>query len=123
MGRDRLHHMEPSFTAVRAVHPFDSSHASHERLHRLQHDRIGRRCLQRRACGGEVRGLVRGSQQTVVANALEANIDKILEANRLDSGAAKAKGITAVVFDRGGYRYGGQVKVLADTAREGGLTF
>ena len=37
--------------------------------------------------------------------------------------AAKAKGITAVVFDRGGYRYGGQVKVLADTAREGGLTF
>jgi large subunit ribosomal protein L18 len=37
--------------------------------------------------------------------------------------AAKAKGITAVVFDRGGYEYGGQIKALADTAREGGLTF
>ncbi len=37
--------------------------------------------------------------------------------------AAKAKGITAVVFDRGGYRYGGQVKALADAAREGGLIF
>ncbi len=37
--------------------------------------------------------------------------------------AAKAKGITAIVFDRGGYRYAGQVKVLADAAREGGLTF
>lgn len=37
--------------------------------------------------------------------------------------AAKAKGITAAVFDRGGYRYGGQVKALADAAREGGLTF
>lgn len=37
--------------------------------------------------------------------------------------AAKASGITAIVFDRGGYRYGGQVKALADAAREGGLTF
>lgn len=37
--------------------------------------------------------------------------------------AAKAKGITAAVFDRGGYRYAGQVKALADAAREGGLTF
>lgn len=37
--------------------------------------------------------------------------------------AAKAKGITTVVFDRGGYEYGGQIKALADTAREAGLTF
>lgn len=37
--------------------------------------------------------------------------------------AAKGKGITTVVFDRGGYEYGGQIKALADTAREGGLTF
>jgi large subunit ribosomal protein L18 len=36
---------------------------------------------------------------------------------------AKAAGMTAVVFDRGGYRYGGQVKALADAAREAGLTF
>ena len=36
---------------------------------------------------------------------------------------AKAAGITTIVFDRGGYRYAGQVKVLADAAREGGLTF
>ncbi|MEK7601965.1 MAG: 50S ribosomal protein L18 [Patescibacteria group bacterium] len=37
--------------------------------------------------------------------------------------AAKKKGITTVVFDRGGYEYGGQVKALADAARDGGLTF
>ena len=36
---------------------------------------------------------------------------------------AKNKGIQAVVFDRGGYRYSGRVKALADGAREGGLQF
>ena len=36
---------------------------------------------------------------------------------------AKSKGIQAVVFDRGGYRYIGRIKALADGAREGGLQF
>lgn len=36
---------------------------------------------------------------------------------------AKEKGVTKVVFDRGGYIYTGRVRALADAAREGGLKF
>ena len=45
------------------------------------------------------------------------------EVGRLIAQRALAQGITSVVFDRGGYKYHGRVKALADAAREGGLKF
>jgi large subunit ribosomal protein L18 len=45
------------------------------------------------------------------------------EVGRRIAAKAKDKGIEAVAFDRGGYRYHGRVKALADAARAGGLKF
>ena len=42
---------------------------------------------------------------------------------QLVANRAKQKGITKVVFDRGGFRYIGRVKALAEAAREAGLVF
>lgn len=51
---------------------------------------------------------------------------KTEEARRLGemiAGRAKENGIQRVVFDRGGYKYHGRVKALAESARENGLIF
>jgi large subunit ribosomal protein L18 len=49
--------------------------------------------------------------------------DKSTEVGKRIAEKAKAAGITKVVFDRGGYKYHGRVKAVADGAREGGLEF
>ena len=50
-------------------------------------------------------------------------VDTAAEVGKLVAQRAKDAGISAVVFDRGGYAYHGRVKALADAAREGGLEF
>ena len=52
-----------------------------------------------------------------------ANIDAAKVVGKLLAERAVAKGIKAVVFDRGAYMYHGRVKALAEGAREGGLDF
>ena len=50
-------------------------------------------------------------------------MEQATRAGALIAERAKAAGIDTAVFDRGGYRYHGRVKALAEGAREGGLTF
>jgi large subunit ribosomal protein L18 len=49
--------------------------------------------------------------------------DAAAAVGKLIADRAKAGGIEKVVFDRGGYRYHGRIKALADAARENGLQF
>ena len=51
------------------------------------------------------------------------NLAGAKEVGKLIAERAKTKGISKVVFDRGGYLYHGRVKALADAAREAGLEF
>lgn len=53
----------------------------------------------------------------------KANVDGAKQIGARAAEAARAAGISQVVFDRSGARYHGKVKALADAAREGGLKF
>jgi large subunit ribosomal protein L18 len=50
-------------------------------------------------------------------------MDQAKRAGELIAERGKAAGVESCVFDRGGYRYHGKVKALAEGAREGGLRF
>jgi len=76
-------------------------------------DRAGRTLAA--ACSLEA--AIRSAGEPARGAALAQQIGTLIAAR------AMAAGVTAVVFDRGGYRYHGQVKALADAAREAGLAF
>jgi large subunit ribosomal protein L18 len=57
--------------------------------------------------------IAKGAKKMEAAQTLGAELAK----------RAKEAGISAVVFDRGGFRYTGRVALFADAARKGGLTF
>lgn len=52
-----------------------------------------------------------------------SNVEAAQKIGELVAKRAVEKGITAVVFDRGGYLYHGRIQALADAARENGLQF
>ncbi|HET9679079.1 MAG TPA: 50S ribosomal protein L18 [Gammaproteobacteria bacterium] len=74
-----------------------------------------------------------GDKVIAAASTLEADVRKGLKSTgnsdaaaavgRAIADKAKAAGIEQVAFDRGGYKYHGRVKALADAARENGLQF
>lgn len=50
-------------------------------------------------------------------------IDEANVVGRIVAERAKEKGVSTVVFDRGGYKFHGRVKAVAEAAREAGLVF
>ena len=74
----------------------------------------------------DTKGLTVASASTLEADLRAFDGDKTAKAKRvgeLVAERAKAAGIEAVVFDRGGNKYHGRIAALADAAREGGLEF
>ncbi|MDJ1466702.1 50S ribosomal protein L18 [Cytophagaceae bacterium DM2B3-1] len=63
------------------------------------------------------------ASSTELAKGKSANITTAKEVGKKVAEIALSSGISAVVFDRGGYLYHGKVKALAEGAREGGLKF
>ena len=76
-------------------------------------DEAGRTLAAASTIDHELRGKVEGKTKTEQARLVGELVAK----------RAKEKGISKVVFDRGGFRYIGRVKALADAARESGLEF
>jgi len=65
------------------------------------------------------------SLETAVRSKIKStgNAEAAQAVGKMVAERALKAGVTNVVFDRGGYRYHGRVKALADAARESGLTF
>ena len=68
------------------------------------------------------RTLAAASSQEPALRRKSLTVDTAAEVGTLVASRAKEAGIDSVVFDRGGFKYHGRVKALADAAREGGLT-
>ena len=67
--------------------------------------------------------LAHATSQEVTAEAALSKTAASEAVGKLVAERAIAAGVSAVVFDRGGYRFHGRVKALADAARAGGLNF
>ncbi|GAC1702819.1 MAG: 50S ribosomal protein L18 [Candidatus Acidiferrum sp.] len=76
-------------------------------------DRTGKTLVSASSVDGETKKSLKGGGNIAAAKVIGKAI-----ADR-----AKAAGLAKVVFDRGGYKYHGRVKALADAAREAGLQF
>ncbi len=117
---------------------------SHNQLRQIRHGRVRARVSGTSSCprlsvfrslkGMEVQ-LVDDEKGVTLASARTAELKDVKvegktakvaaahAAGELLASRAKEKGITRAVFDRGGYRYHGRVKAVAEGARAGGLSF
>lgn len=71
----------------------------------------------------DVKGVTLASSSSLELKEKVCNIEVSTKVGKDIAAKAKKAGIKTVVFDRGGYQYHGNVKALAEAAREGGLEF
>ena len=90
---------------------------------RLSVHRTGRHIYAQIIDDADGRTLVAASSLKKGSKAIGATVASAVEVGKELAEAAKQAGVTAVVFDRGGFLFHGRVKALADAAREGGLEF
>ncbi|WP_088307802.1 50S ribosomal protein L18 [Novosphingobium sp. B 225] len=90
---------------------------------RLSVHRSGRHIYAQIIDDAAGRTIVSASSLTKGSKTAGANVDAAATVGKTLAEAAKKAGVTAVVFDRGGFLFHGRVKALADAAREGGLEF
>jgi large subunit ribosomal protein L18 len=76
-------------------------------------DEVGHTLVSASTSESDLKEQIEGLNKTAQARA----VGKLLAERAL------AKGVTQVVFDRGGYQYHGRIKALAEGSREGGLEF
>jgi large subunit ribosomal protein L18 len=76
-------------------------------------DRSGKTLVSASSLDGETKKNLKGGGNIAAAKVIGKTVAE----------RAKAAGVSKVVFDRGGYKYHGRVKALADAAREAGLQF
>lgn len=69
------------------------------------------------------RTVAAASSQEAPLRSKTLSADTAGEVGKLVAERAKEAGVSAVVFDRGGFKYHGRIKALADAAREAGLEF
>ncbi len=69
------------------------------------------------------RTLAAASSQESDLRGESLNVDTATKVGTLIANRAKEAGVATVVFDRGGYKFHGKIKALADAAREEGLEF
>ena len=119
------------------IKKIDKNKISMKRHVRLRHDLKGTAARPRLAVYrstshiyaqviDDVKGITLCSSSTLIKGADIAGKTKTQQAEFVGNDVAKKakdKGITEVVFDRGGYLYTGRVKALADAARAAGLKF
>jgi len=71
----------------------------------------------------DLKGVTLAAASTLEGDEKGCDKDAAARVGKLIAERAKDKGVSAVVFDRGGYIYHGRIKALADAAREAGLEF